>query len=190
MRNDLILDLSECTDVRQAFRARVPTIVHSSTILLVLLFAAALAWMVWAQAHLVVRAKGRIRPATSIGKAFDVFSEEISGEVGGRVVEVRVTEGDEVRAGDILFRLDTEHVDNHIAQRRLRIQAGKEELANLERFDGVLAQRYASAQRKAAAELSTWTEILQQNLPHFQYDKGSRLKESFTPVRATRPLVP
>ena len=40
MRNDLILDLAECTEFRRALRSRAPRIVHGTAVLLVLLMAA------------------------------------------------------------------------------------------------------------------------------------------------------
>ena len=42
MRNDLILDLADCTEFRQTLLARPPRIVHGTVILLALLLGAAL----------------------------------------------------------------------------------------------------------------------------------------------------
>jgi multidrug resistance efflux pump len=153
MRNNLMIDLAESTDVGQALQTRVPRIVHSTTLLLLLLLAAALAWMALTRVNLVVRAIGRVRPATSVGQTFDAVSNDISSEMGGRVVEVRATEGDAVKAGDVLMRIDTERVENQIEQLRLQIHAGEEERTRLEHAATLLAQRYTSARRKAEAEL-------------------------------------
>ena len=45
MRSDLIRDLDDCTEFRQALRARTPRIVHGTAALLIVLLAAAFAWM-------------------------------------------------------------------------------------------------------------------------------------------------
>ena len=55
----------------------------------------------------------------------------LSASAGGRVIEVNVREGQEVRQGDILLRLDTERLDNEMARQRRTIQAGEDELAQL-----------------------------------------------------------
>ena len=100
--------------------------------------ATALAWSALTQADLVVRAPGRVRPVTSPVKVFNAGRGEVlSASVGGRVVEVTCREGQEVRRGDVLIRLDTERLDNEIAKRQRTIQAGEEELAELGRLERV-----------------------------------------------------
>jgi multidrug resistance efflux pump len=154
MRRNLTVDISESMDMGVLLHMRVPKIVHRTTFLLVLLLAAALAWMALSKANLVVQASGRVRPATSMGQTFDEVSHEINSEVGGRVVAVHVGEGDAVRAGDVLMRTDAERLDNQVEKLHLQIRAGEEERTHLEHFERLLAQRYASARRKAEAELA------------------------------------
>ena len=115
MRNDLILDLADCTEFRQTLAARAPRVVHGTAILLILLLAAVFTWMALTRANLVVRATGRVRPVSGSDPACDDVSDQISCEVGGRVVEVNIVEGDEIRKGDSLMRLDARHVENQIA---------------------------------------------------------------------------
>src|SRR5262249_7082841 len=81
---------------------------------------------------------------------------------GGRVVEVKVQPGDEVRKGDVLIRLDTERLDNEIAKRKRTIRAGEEELAQLDNHKGLLAQQYEVAREKAQAELAQAIEDMRQ----------------------------
>ena len=42
--------------------------------------------------------------------------EALSATAGGRVVEVRARQGDQVRQGDVLVRLETGRLDNEIAR--------------------------------------------------------------------------
>ena len=42
--------------------------------------------------------------------------EALSASVGGRVAEVNAREGDQVRQGDVLVRLETGRLDNEIGQ--------------------------------------------------------------------------
>jgi HlyD family type I secretion membrane fusion protein len=153
MRDHLIIDLSEATEARQALHARVPRIVHGTAILLVTLILVALTWMASTEANLVVRAFGRVRPLTTAAATVD-FSEQISSEAGGRVIAVEISEGDEVRAGDVLLRLDAEALDNDIAKLRRAIESDEEEVTRLEQFDRLLAERHHAAVRKSEAELT------------------------------------
>src|SRR6516165_8418676 len=108
MRNDLILDLTDCTEFRQALLARPPRVVHGTVILLALLLGAALLWSALTRADLVVRGAGRIRPVTAPVKVFNGGRGEVfSASAGGRVIEVHCRAGDEVHQGDVLVRLDT-----------------------------------------------------------------------------------
>ncbi len=166
MRNDLILDLAECTEFRRALRSRTPRIVHGTAILLALLLAAALTWMALTEANLVVRATGRVRPVSDHEDCSDDFSEEISCEVGGRVVALNVDEGDSVCRGDVLLRLDTTRVENEIAKLERTIRTGEEELEKLKHFDQLLTRQFESAKTKAEAELAEAEEQLSSARQH------------------------
>ena len=131
--------------------------------MLTLLLATALVWSAATQADLVVRASGRVRPVTSPMKVFYESSGEVlSGSVGGRVVEVRVHEGQEVRGGDVLIRLDAERLDNEIVKRQRAIQAGEDKLADLVRQEQLLAEQFAASTAKAEAELAQGREEVRQ----------------------------
>jgi multidrug resistance efflux pump len=73
-----------------------------------------------------------------------------------------VSEGQEVRRGDILLRLDTERLDNESAKRQRAIQAGEEELAELGRLEQLLADQFGSTRAKAEAELAQAREEVRQ----------------------------
>ena len=160
MRNDVILDLAKCTEFRGALRTRAPRIVHGTALLLVLLLAAALTWAALTEADLVVRAAGRIRPMSNHGDSSGDFSEEISCEVGGRVVELCVDEGKSVSQGDVLLRLDATRVENEIAKLKRTIRTSEEELEKLKHIEQLLARQFESAEQKAEAELAEAEEQL------------------------------
>jgi multidrug efflux pump subunit AcrA (membrane-fusion protein) len=163
MRNDLILDLADCTEFRQALLARPPRIAHGTVILLSLLLGAALLWAALTTADLVVRAPGRVRPVTAPVKVFNAGrGEALSASAGGRVIEVNCREGDEVHRGDVLLRLDTGRLDNDIARRKQAIQAGEEELARTSRLLELQAQQFAATRAKAEAELAQAEEEVRQ----------------------------
>jgi multidrug efflux pump subunit AcrA (membrane-fusion protein) len=181
MRKELILDLADCTEFRQTLLARPPRIVHGTAVLLALLLAAALAWAALTRADLVVRAPGRVRPVTAPVKVFNGGRGEVlSASTGGRVVEVNCREGDEVRRGDVLVRLDTGRLDNDIARRKQTIQAGEEELARTGRLLELQTQQYAATRAKAEAELAQAEEEVRQAKRRQAADVGQAEAEAAT----------
>ena len=155
MRNDLILDLADCTEFRQTLLVRPPMIVHGTAGLLVVLLGAALAWAAATRAHLVVRVPGRVRPVATPKKVYSAARGEVlSAGVGGQVAEVNVREGDEVRQGALLIRLETSRLDNEIAKQRRLVQVAEEELAKLDQLDELTTHQFAAARSKAEAELA------------------------------------
>ena len=155
MRNEFVLDLADCTEFRQALQAPPAKIVHGTLVLLVALLGTALAWAAATRANLVVRAPGRVRPvATPVKVVNAARGEVLSASVGGRVVAVNFRDGDTVRRGDVLIRLETERLDNEIDQQRRAIRAGEEELAKLGQLEELLSHQYEAARAKAEAELA------------------------------------
>jgi HlyD family secretion protein len=156
-------NLAECSEYRQTLMARPPRLVHGTVWILAALVAAGLTWTAVTKVDLVVRAAGRIRPVSAPKKVVNaVRSEVISASVGGRVVEVHFKEGDEVRRGQVLIRLDAERLDNEVARRKRTIQSAEEELANLVRLGGLQVRQAEAARAKAQAELDQGlTEIRQ-----------------------------
>ena len=148
-----VIDLSDCTEFRQVLRAHAPRSIHATAMLLIALLTAAVAWMTLTRANLIVTGEGRVRPISDPETQADDYSREISSERDGRVVEVTVDAGDEVKAGAVLVRLDTAQLDIQIEKFEQTIQAGKEKLQQLDRFEDLLTRRFAVAQAKAQAEL-------------------------------------
>jgi hypothetical protein len=60
-------------------------------------------------------------------------------------------QGQEVRVGDVLLRLDAEPLDNEIADRRRVIQAARDELARSELLAQLTARQFEAVRAKAEA---------------------------------------
>jgi multidrug resistance efflux pump len=155
MRYDLVVDLSDCTTFRQTLLARPPRIIHGTALLLVGLCGVGLLWSALAEADLVVRAPGRVRPLATPGKIFNAAAGgTLSAGSGGRVIEVNFREGDEVKQGAILIRLETARLDNEIARQRRALQTAEEESASLRQLEELMGRQLQAARAKADAELA------------------------------------
>ena len=155
-------DLADCTEFRQTLLARPPRLVGATFVLLVALVAVAAAWTGTTEADLVVRAAGRVRPMIQSVQRPDAAAEEsqVSPLRGGRVVEVHVQEGDQVKSGDLLVRLETEQLANDFAKQRQLFRAAEEELTRLDQTESMLDERNKTAAAKAQAELTEATQSL------------------------------
>jgi multidrug resistance efflux pump len=161
MRTDFVRDLADCSRFRQTLMARPPRVTHGTVILLVGLLGMALLWSALTQADLVVRAPGRVRPVVTPKKVVNAArGESLSASAGGRVAAVYFREGDEVRRGALLIRLETGRLDNDIANKRQAIRGEEEELANLKHLEKLTARQFEAAVAKARAELAQAREEL------------------------------
>jgi multidrug resistance efflux pump len=151
--NARVLDLADCTEFRQTLEARPPRCVHGTVVLLAALLGTAVLWAALTKVDLVVRAGGRVRPVSATRKVSLPAREGSAATVGCRVLAVTAREGDEVRGGDELLRLDTERLDLEVARRKRTIQAGAEELAKLVRLEELSAKQFEVARARAQAEL-------------------------------------
>ena len=162
MNGKRVYDLSDCTEYRQTLLARPPRFVRGTVVLLIALVCAGGAWAALTEADLVVRANGRVRPMTPSAYLPDAAAEEsqISPLRSGRVLEVHVREGDRVRQGDLLLRLNTERLDNDIAKQRQLMETTAAELRRLDECESLLRQRFETAHAKAEAELSQASQAI------------------------------
>src|SRR5262249_5919344 len=148
-------DLAQCSEFRQTLLARPPAVVHGTALLLAALLGTALGWAALTEADLVVRAGGRVRPVSTPKKVFSgARGEVLSATRGGQVVEVNFREGQEVRKGDVLLRLDAERLDHAIAKRRRTLRTAEGELARGEQLRELTARQYEAARARAEAELA------------------------------------
>ncbi len=163
MRHDVIRNLADTTEFCLAIQARPPKIVHGTFVVLTALLGAAFLWATVTTAALVVRAAGRVRPATSPMRVVSGGSGEVlSASTSGRVVAVHFREGESVRQGAVLIELDTQRLDNEMARQQRVLQVEEEELAHLYHLETLLEQQFASTMAKSNAELSQAQEEIRQ----------------------------
>jgi multidrug efflux pump subunit AcrA (membrane-fusion protein) len=154
MTNDLVLDLADCTEYRVTLLARPPRVVHGVLILLGTALGAALAWAALTEADLVVRAVGTVRPVTPPQQVFIDFRGDVPrASLGIAIAEVRYKQGDRVKQGDLLLRMDCMRLDSELHKQELRIQAGEKELVLLREREKLLCQEFEKAQAEARAEV-------------------------------------
>lgn len=162
MARALISDLADCSEFRQTVAAKPPRIVHGTAILMIALLIAAVTWAALVKANLVVKAMGRVRPMEIPTRVFAPASADLT----GRVVEAPFDEGDFVRAGDVLVRIDTARVDNQLAKHRRTLEAAEEEIGKLTGLEALLVEQLASAKAKATAELQQAEATLARTIDH------------------------
>jgi HlyD family secretion protein len=75
-------------------------------------------------------------------------------DLEGRVLEAPFEEGDLVRQGEVLVRLDASRLENRIAKLERTIAASEEELAKLIELETLLTLQMSTAKEKAQAELT------------------------------------
>jgi multidrug resistance efflux pump len=128
-----IIMLDPKTPVAETLLAKPPRVLGTLAALAGGLLAASTLGAFFAWVDLGVTGPVRIRPDSSSPNDFDAVSgERISAGVGGRVAEVRCREGDEVRRGDMLVRLETARLETEIARAESEEKGLSEEIGNLE----------------------------------------------------------
>jgi HlyD family secretion protein len=112
---------------------------------------AALCWSL-SSITLLAAGCGRDEPANSVRVSGHVEATEVqvSAEVGGRIVDLRVAEGDRVSKGDPIARLDTRDIELQIERARAERQAAEAQLRLLQAGSRAEDIRQAQAQVDAA----------------------------------------
>lgn len=154
MQTSPVRELKDCNQFLQTVQARTPRFVHGIALLLVGLVATAVLWASVTRVNLVVAATGRVRPATAPQK---VSVARTDGSAG-KVAEVFFTQGQEVREGDVLLRLNTEKLQNDLARKRRAILAVEEELEKGERLAALQERQGETAVAKLDAEIAEAAE--------------------------------
>src|SRR5262245_20080237 len=163
MTDDCVLYLADYTEFRQTLQARPPRVVHGTVILLAGLLASAVLWAALTGADLVIRATGRVRPVTPPQRVFGPGGGEVvSALQSGRVAAVCFREGQEVKAGDVLIRLNTERLDHEIAKQVRAVRAAEDELAGVMRLQELAAGQFEAARAKAEQEVAQALEEVRQ----------------------------
>ena len=94
-----IYDIREMTDSKELYSERPNPFIAAFVYCLVGLLIAAVIYSFFGKIDIVATAAGVVRPNDDIST--------VSSLVGGRVVEVSMTDGQQVSAGDVLFKIDT-----------------------------------------------------------------------------------
>lgn len=122
--------------------------------LLFALIGTAVLWAAVTRVNLVVAAAGRVRPESTPQK---VSVARTDGPTG-KVAEVFFTQGQPVRAGDLLLRLDTERLRSEIARKRRAIRGGEEELEKGDRLAELQHRQAKAALDKLDTEIAQAVE--------------------------------
>lgn len=149
MSSPTLIEFSECTEFGQTLRRRPTVFVHLVICLLALLVGSVVAWAALTKVNLIVVAHGRVRPAETPTRMI----ASVPSGLDGRVAESLVSEGDAVRAGDVLIRLDTGALENDIQKLERQIEAAAQELAKLDQIESLLVEQHQADNRRLEAEL-------------------------------------
>src|SRR5207302_377837 len=112
--------------------------------------------------------------------------------LGGKVAEVHFTQGQDVHAGDLLLRLDTERLQNEIARKRRTIQAGEEELQKNDNLGPLQERQAAALVAKLEAEIAEAQEEVANNKERLKLERAlaeGELSDATREEEAVRRLV-
>ncbi|HVE38950.1 MAG TPA: HlyD family efflux transporter periplasmic adaptor subunit [Planctomycetota bacterium] len=127
-----IILLDPKTPVAETLLAKPPRVLGMLAAVAGALLAASAVGAFFAWVDLGVSAPVRIRPDSASPNDVDAVSgERLSAGVAGRVAELRCREGDEVRRGDVLVRLETSKLETEIARAETEEKSLSEEISNL-----------------------------------------------------------
>lgn len=151
--NTEVLNLSDCTLAADILRGKPPKAAAWLLGVAGLLATGLAAWSWWTRVDLVVRVRGRVRPvAVAIPGAAGEHAAGAS--VGGQVVAIERREGDLVREGDVLLRLDTSQVEREMASAESAVEGLKRELERLQEIARTLGREQAAALKKAEHDVT------------------------------------
>lgn len=127
------------------------------------------------------------RVLEAVGNVEAFSSVQVKSQVGGQIVDVPVRAGEEVRAGDILFRLDPRPFDAAVAEAEARLARNQALLAkarqDLARYTTLLRQDVIS--REAFDQVATAEKTIRADI---EQDKAAirtaRLNREYSEIRA------
>lgn len=118
MTKEIILPMNEITDSVEMLHEKPNKGMPVFTWILVLLLAVALAWCCIGEIDYFIKASGVVRPGESVST--------ISSLMTGRVETLNISEGDCVKKGDLLFKIDTADLEQSLSaykKEKQRIEA-------------------------------------------------------------------
>ena len=132
MKKSTIWELREMSDSREVLSEWPHHFVAWFGYGLIALIAVALIWSFWGHIDYYVRAQGEVRPNEPVSV--------IRSTVTGRVLETNLSEGQQVRKGDLLFTMDVETQLNTAAILESQFDTVNQEITNLEKYRDSIIQ--------------------------------------------------
>ena len=135
----------------------------------------------------VAEARDVPRILEAVGNVEAFSSVQVKSQVGGQIVDVSVRAGEEVKAGDILFRLDPRPFDAAVAEAEARLSRGEALLAqarqDLARHTSLLRQDVVS--REAFDQVATAEKTIRADIEQAQAAlQTARLNREFSEIKA------
>ena len=127
MTKEIILPMNEITDSIEMLHEKPNKGMPIFTWILVLLLAVTLTWCCIGEIDYFIKASGVVRPGESIST--------ISSLMTGRVEMLNISEGDYVKKGDLLFKLDVADLEQSLSayeEEKLRFETENLNLKKLE----------------------------------------------------------
>lgn len=127
MTKEIILPMNEITDSVEMLHENPNNGMPVFTWILVLLLAAAISWCCIGEIDYFIKASGVVRPGESVST--------ISSLMTGRVETLNISEGDCVKKGDLLFKIDTADLEQSLSAYAKEKQRIETENINLKRLE-------------------------------------------------------
>ena len=127
MTKQIILPMNEISGSVEMLHEKPNKGMPVFTWILVLLLAAALIWCSIGEIDYFIKASGIVRPGENVST--------ISSLMTGRVDMLNISEGDRVQKGDLLFKVDTEDMEQSLAALEKEKQRIETDNANLKKLD-------------------------------------------------------
>jgi HlyD family secretion protein len=131
--------------------------------LIVIFIAMVLPWSMLAQVDVTGTAKGRLEPK---GKTI-----RLDAPVSGTVAAIKVQEGEQVKAGQILMALNSQIVSSELQQAQVRWQGFADRLTNLQVLENQLRMSMRTQKLQNQAEIAEQGELINQTQQRIEFNR-------------------
>jgi HlyD family secretion protein len=131
--------------------------------LIVIFIAMVLPWSMLAQVDVTGTAKGRLEPK---GKTI-----RLDAPVSGTVAAIKVQEGEQVKAGQILMALNSQIVSSELQQAQARWQGFADRLTNLQVLENQLRMSMRTQKLQNQAEIAEQSELINQTQQRIEFNR-------------------
>ncbi|MDR1768963.1 MAG: efflux RND transporter periplasmic adaptor subunit [Propionibacteriaceae bacterium] len=128
-----------------ADRKRVGPPIAVRVVVVLLLIGGGVFWWWWS-----TNAASTDQAATTLSGSLEADEYQVSPAISGRVAKVKVAEGDQVKAGDVLVKLDKTTLSLQVEQAKQAVVVAKANLANVKDDDDSTKADVTAAQAKVA----------------------------------------